>query len=86
MPSAQERLPGWPAGVAEALEKEARLGRDLTLMLGEGKVHLSETDGKLVQILGAQSSKAFRELRYQDYMRDVLALEALVNRYRQSNP
>ena len=26
MPSAQERLPGWPRGVGEALEKEAKLG------------------------------------------------------------
>jgi len=86
LPSAQERLPGWPTGVEKTLEKEARLGRELTLLLGEGKVRLSEPDSKLVQVLGAQSNKAFRELRYQDYMRDVLALESLMNRYRQPNP
>ena len=86
MPSAQARLPGWPAGVGEALEKEAKLGAELAAMLNEGKAHLSEADRKLLQALGAESSKAFRELRYQDFMRNVLAVESLVNGYRRPNP
>ncbi len=86
LPSAQERLPSWPAGVGEALEKEALLGAELGAMLTGGKVHLTEPDEKLLQALGAESSRAFRELRYQDYMRDVLAMESLINRYRRANP
>jgi len=86
MPSAQERLPGWPAGVGEALEKEAKLGAELAAMLNDGKLRLSGPDGKLLQTLVADSNKAFRELRYQDFMRNVLVLESLVNRYRRPNP
>ena len=55
-------------------------------MLTEGKVHMSEADGKLLQALREDSNKAFRELHYHDFMRDVLAVESLINRYKQPNP
>jgi len=86
MPSAEERLPGWPAGVGEALEKEAKLGAELAAMLTGGKVHMSEPDGKLLQVLREDSNRVFRELQYQDFIRDVLAVESLVARYRQAKP
>jgi hypothetical protein len=86
MPSAQERLPGWPEGVAAALEKEAGLEHQLSILASSGKTHVSEQDQKLAQALGVARNKEFRELRYQDFIRDVLALESLVNRYKQPNP
>jgi len=78
LPSAQERLPGWPPGVGEALEREAKLA---VLQRGP-RIRLSEADAKLREALTADANKAFRELNYQDYMRDVAALEALAERYR----
>jgi len=86
MPSAQERLPGWPPGVAGALEKEANLATELAAMLKGGKVHISEADGKLLLELGGDSNKAFRELRYEDYMRNVSAVESIVSHYREAKP
>jgi hypothetical protein len=70
--------------VAGSLEKEAKVGAELAPMLNEGKAHLSEANGKLLQALGAESSKAFRELRYQDFMRDVLAVGSLVGHFKSS--
>lgn len=85
LPGAQERLPGWPAGVGEALEKEAKLGEEVEVMQ-RGTLRMSEQDGKLLESLSADANKSFRELRYQDFMRDVLALDSLVNRYRPTKP
>ena len=86
MPSVEERLPGWPAGVGEVLEKEAKLGAEVEAMLAGGKIHMSEPDGKLLQAIGEDSNRAFRALQYQDFMRDLLAKESLVARYRQAKP
>jgi hypothetical protein len=86
LPSAQQRLPGWPPGVEGALAMEAKLGAEVWAMLMEGKVSLNEPDRKLLQSLVAESSKAFRDLRYQDYMRDVAAMQSLVERYRPKEP
>jgi hypothetical protein len=86
MPSAQERLPGWPADVAEALEREAKLSEELAAMRKEGKFSLTPQDEKLLLAIVADSNKAFRELRYQDYIRCVLAEESLVRRYKAANP
>jgi hypothetical protein len=86
MPSAQERLPGWPADVAEALEREAKLAEELATMSKEGKFRPTPQDEKLLQVLVADSNKAFRELRNQDYIRCVLAEESLVRRYKPANP
>ena len=86
MAGAQDRLPGWPMGVNEALKKEAQVGFQLATMMTTGKSHLTEQDGKLLQSLVADANKSFREFRYQDYIRDVLAEEALLNRYAPTNP
>lgn len=82
LPGAQDRLPGWPKEVAEALDKEQKVGYELQLMILGGKVRFSPEDQKRVQALVADSNKAFRALRYQDYIKAVEAEEALVNRYR----
>jgi hypothetical protein len=82
LPSAQERLPGWPPGVPEALEMEAKLAADLAALQGGKKVNLSEADSKLLQTVRAGANNAFRELNYQDYMRDVAVAQAVVERYR----
>jgi len=86
MPTALERLPGWPGDVPETLDREVKLGEELARMREEGKFHLREQDEKLFQGLVAESNKAFRELRYQDYIRCVLAEESLVSRYKPANP
>jgi len=86
MPSAQERLPGWPPGVDGALQMEAKLGAAVFAMLMEKKVPVSGPDAKLLQSLVADSNKSFRELRFQDYVRAVLAIEAIVSHYTQPKP
>ena len=82
LPSAQERLPGWPKEVTEALEKEQKVGYELQLMILGGKVHFSPEDQKQVQALVVNCNKAFRALRYADYIKAVEGEEALVSRYR----
>jgi len=86
VPGALERVPGWPANVTEALAKEMELGQELARMRKQGKFHLSEQDEKLLQVLVADSNKAFRELRYQDYIRCVLEEESLVSHHKPTNP
>ena len=69
----------------KALEKEQRVGLDLqSIMLG-GTIHLSAMDAKHLQSLLADASKAFRALRYKDYIKAVDAEEALVNRYKSAS-
>jgi len=80
MPGMADRLPGWPAGVAEALEQEAELG-DQMMSIAEGRLHLNETDQKLFGDLIKDSNVAFRALRYQDFIRDVRGLTELLGRY-----
>jgi hypothetical protein len=82
LPSAQERLPGWPKGVAESLDREQKVRFELEQMLSGGKVRFSPEDQKLAHSLVSDSSKAFRALRYEDYIKTVEAEEALVNRYK----
>lgn len=85
IPKPLERLPGWPAGVAEALKLEENLRFEIaSLAIGE-KAKLSKTDKKRLQELAKSRSRGFRALRYQDFIRDVFATESLVRRYRSSN-
>lgn len=56
------------------------------MMIFGGNIHLSEEDQKLVQKLVADSNKAFRALRYPDYIKAVDAEEDLVNRYKGASP
>ena len=86
LPSAQERLPLWPDDVKAALEKELKIGPALQMMIFGGMTRLNEEDKKLVPTLVANSNKAFRALRYQDYIKAVDAEEDLVNRYKAASP
>jgi len=81
LPSAKERLPGWPAGVEEALEMEVHLAQKFVLPANAGKIHLSEPDEKLLHQLGTDATKSFRALHYQDYLRAVQAMESMMNHY-----
>jgi hypothetical protein len=68
--------------VKAALEKELKIGRELH----GGTSRLTEEDKKLFSTLVAKSNKAFRALRYQDYIEAVNAEEDLVNRYKPASP
>jgi len=82
LPSAQDRLPGWPKEVVETLQKEQKVWLELQGMISRGKVHFSAGDQKLFQTLTVDANKAFRALHYQDYIKAVEGQEALVNRYK----
>jgi hypothetical protein len=82
-PSASERLPGWPADVAAALEREPKLGAQLAALRRNQKVSLSEADAKRLQSLTADANKAFRDLNFPEYVRIVAAEQSVVDSYRQ---
>lgn len=80
LPAAEQRLPRWPEGVSEALDREVKLGPKLTALNREPS-RVSAEDRKRMEALAGESNKAFRELRYPDYVRAVTALGSLVERY-----
>jgi hypothetical protein len=86
MPNPQERLPLWPEDVKAALEKELKIRPALELMTSGGTTRLTEEDKKLAPTLLANANKAFRALRYEDYIKAVDAQENLVNRYKTPSP
>ena len=47
---------------------------------------MKKPDVELYERLTAARNREFRDLRYQDFIHDVQALETLANRYRQGNP
>ena len=96
LPPAKDRLPRWPAGVPEAMEKELRFGQipvvksetEATELMQSSSYSpkfppalVSEPDEKELERLGNSLTKEFRALHYQDYIRDVNATEAIFNRY-----
>ena len=83
MPAAKDRLPAWPEGVEAAIEKETELRQEVAGLLSPGKIHLDKEDNALWQELDAARNKEFRELRLNDYLRDVYAMQGIVNKYRQ---
>jgi hypothetical protein len=84
MPRAGDRLPAWPDGVASALEGETRFREAVSLdATPGGKIKLSESDTAEWQRLEASRNKAFRALRYEDYIRDVNAMGAILSKYPQ---
>jgi hypothetical protein len=85
LPGAKERVPGWPPAVADALGRELKLREDVAKLLKPG-VGISAEDRKQFQVLAAECNKSFRDLRHQDYVRAVQAMEALVAPYRARNP
>ena len=82
MPEAKERLPQWPEGVAEALEKEATLRQEISDGDGNGDVKPDAKDRAELFALEDARNKEFREFRYQDFLRDVAKLEEIVNKYK----
>jgi D-arabinan exo alpha-(1,3)/(1,5)-arabinofuranosidase (non-reducing end) len=84
MPAASQRLPAWPPEVTQALEKEARLQHQLFEDATAGKIHISLGDQLQIKKSGEARNREFRELRYQDFVRDVNALEAIANKYLQN--
>ena len=82
VPSARERLPSWPEGVAASLDLEARLATELSALQREEKVRLTEADSRLLDTVMRDASEAFRALHYEDYQRDVATFQVIVERYR----
>ena len=86
MPGARERLPRWPEGVQQALEAELRLSGKLAALNSGGAGRVSEEDRKRIEALIGESNKAFRAMRYPDYVWAVSALESLADRYAGARP
>lgn len=82
LPAAPQRVPIWPEGVAQALETETYLRPHVaTPPMFTGIVTLSNTDAADWNRLETSRNKAFRALRYDDFIRDVNATEALLKTY-----
>ncbi|HKN37176.1 MAG TPA: glycoside hydrolase family 172 protein [Terriglobales bacterium] len=86
MASAKERLPVWPEGVAQAIDKETALRRQIAGPISDGTVHLEAQDNTEWEKLEAARNKEFRALHYQDFIRDVNAMEDILKKYPQSKP
>ncbi len=85
LPAAKDRLPLWPADVSAAIDRETELENKLAAWRQGGKNHMSKADEELYQALVESRNKEFRKFDFQDYRRDVLALESLVNGYVKKN-
>lgn len=83
MPEAKGRLPAWPEGVALNIDKESKLRRQIASPLSAGKIQPDKEDSAKWEQLEAARNKEFRELRYDDFIRDVNAMETIANKYRQ---
>jgi hypothetical protein len=96
LPAALDRLPVWPAGVSEAMETELNLNQiHVCRNSAEAQAYMqtpfynpkhppvvmSESDAKAVADLSSARNKEFRTLRYQDYIQDVKAAEAIFRGY-----
>ncbi len=81
MPDARTRLPGWPEGIAQALDVEARLQNQLFTLTESKQIHLSPEDQKLFRDLETARHAEFRRLDFGDYVRDVQRLEVLAKQY-----
>jgi hypothetical protein len=96
LPAAVDRLPVWPAGVAQAMETELSLNQ-IPIFRSPAEVQaymqtpfynpkyppviMSESDAKAVAELSSARNKEFRALHYQDYIRDVKTTETMFQRY-----
>lgn len=81
MPPANDRLPTWPKGVASAIEKETELLHKFNDQPVAGKNKLSKEDSVKWKELEAARNEEFRQLRYDDFIRDVKAMEAIAAKY-----
>ncbi|HET6486503.1 MAG TPA: glycoside hydrolase family 172 protein [Spirochaetia bacterium] len=78
LPAAAERLPAWPPEVAAAMDKEY----DLRRLVSGGGVRMAKDDSVQWDQLEAARNREFRALAFTDYIRDVDAAGALVDKYR----
>ena len=88
MLSMQKRLPRWPEGVAKALEKEVRLGQELTKLVMGGRMDADAQKEmrKEMRTLVRDCNQSFRQLRFPDYIKAVSAVESLVKRLAGKKP
>ena len=86
MPKAEDRLPGWPDDVAQAIERETKLANEAFSLAAGGKVRMSKEDLKLAQELAEARNREFRKLDFDSFIRDVDAFDDLVKRYRVAKP
>jgi hypothetical protein len=90
LPPAKDRLPRWPPGVAEAMETEATKFGNWRQTTEDPRPqsddpHMKATDEKALTKLVTATDVAFKALHYVEYIRDVKAEVALVERYATSN-
>lgn len=83
LPPAAQRLPAWPAGVAQAIELETHTRLQVATPVSPGVVPLSAHDFTAWNALEGARDKDFRALRYDDFVRDVNASEAILKPYPQ---
>lgn len=83
MPAARDRLPLWPEGVTEALDKETGLRGEVAGILSFGKIKLSPEDGAKWRELEIARNKEFHALKFDDFIRDVDATGKIAEKYRQ---
>jgi hypothetical protein len=82
MPAAADRLPAWPEEVAAAIDRETELRHAVSGPLSAGKIRLDKDDSDRWEQLEAARNKEFRELRFQDFVRDVDAMRKIADKYR----
>lgn len=78
IPTAADRAPAWPEDVRAALATELKFPEMLAKARKEGKAPMSAADQKRMQALTATCNRAFRELRFKDYVGAVAAMETLL--------
>jgi hypothetical protein len=81
LPAAAERVPAWPAEVAEALDKELRFVQELN-RLKAAKTPISPEHKARIELLQRERQKSFRELRGRDFAKAVEAFGAVLESYR----
>ena len=81
LPPAQERVPAWPAEVAQALEKEVRFVQELN-RLKAAKTPISAEHKAQIELIQRERNKSFRELRGRDFAKAVDALGSVLESYR----
>jgi hypothetical protein len=81
LPAARERLPAWPAEVAEALEKEVLFVKELNRFRA-AKTVISAEHRAQIETIQRERNKSFRELRGRDFAKAVEALGSVLESYR----
>jgi len=82
IPAAARRLPRWPEGVGEALDREVELSAKLASLNREPSRVSTEDRNRMYALIG-EANTSFRALRYPDYLRSVAGLRSIVERYGQ---